>query len=114
MKKIALCISLCAGLLISAASAQSFGIQPATFRGSGNAARVSQMFWTLPTIPQSEPSVNVSRSVSTSCNNGVCTVTVNGVLRGTFEGSSVSVSSSSVNGVSSTKIYVDGRLVDEF
>jgi hypothetical protein len=121
MKKIALCIALCAGVLVSAASAQSYdNNQSVTIRGNGTSTvdRSSRSART-PRAPRSTtptPNVNVSsnQSVSTSCVDGSCTVTVNGTDHGPYRGNSVSVSSSSVNGVGTTQIYVDGRLVDEF
>jgi hypothetical protein len=49
-------------------------------------------------------------SVSTSCGGGFCKVTINGVSK-TFKGSSAKVFSSSVNGVSSFAVFIDGKQV---
>jgi hypothetical protein len=52
--------------------------------------------------------------VQTSCVNGTCTVYVDGMLRGEYAGKSISVSTSNINGVKTTYIYVDGQLRDKF
>ncbi len=55
-------------------------------------------------------STAMALSVSTSCGGGFCKVTVNGVTK-TFKGSRATVKSTSVNGVSSFNVFIDGYLV---
>ena len=129
MTKVILFLALSSSLLLSGASAhlkadqfassQSASSQPTSGRSLPLEARTRDRR-TADRTPRwndlRPPRFNYSdvTGVVTTCNYGFCTVSVNGTNYGPYAGSSVSVSSSSVNGVSSTEIYVDGQLVEQF
>jgi hypothetical protein len=68
----------------------------------------------IPPTPSAPVGATSPQGVSTSCVGDLCRVIIDGKVYGPYRGQSVSVSSTSNNGVTRTQIYVDGKLVESF